>query len=56
MRKLTLSAANWSASAKTYTATVNGILADATKQSIEINPIAKADNDNAVKFGVYPTA
>lgn len=56
MRKLTLSAANWSTSAKTYTATVNGILADATKQSIEINPIAKADNDNAVKFGVYPTA
>lgn len=56
MRKLTLSAANWSTSAKTYTATVNGILEDATKQSIEINPIAKADNDNAVKFGVYPTA
>lgn len=56
MRKLTLSAANWSTSAKTYTATINGILADATKQSIEINPIAKADNDNAVKFGVYPTA
>ena len=56
MRKLTLSAANWSTSAKTYTAKVNGILADATKQSIEINPIAKADNDNAVKFGVYPTA
>lgn len=56
MRKLTLSAANWSTSAKTYTATVNGILADATKQSIEINPIAKVDNDNAVKFGVYPTA
>lgn len=56
MRKLTLSAANWSTSAKTYTATVDGILADATKQSIEINPVAKADNDNAVKFGVYPTA
>ena len=56
MRKLTLSAANWSTSAKTYTATVNGILADATKQAIDINPIAKADNDNAVKFGVYPTA
>ena len=56
MRKLTLSAANWSTSAKTYTATVNGILEDATKQSIEINPIAKIDNDNAVKFGVYPTA
>lgn len=56
MRKLTLSAANWSTSAKTYTATVNGILADATKQAIDINPVAKADNDNAVKFGVYPTA
>lgn len=56
MRKLTLSAANWSTSAKTYTATVSGILADATKQAIDINPVAKADNDNAVKFGVYPTA
>lgn len=56
MRKLTLSAANWSTSAKIYTATVNGILEDVTKQSIEINPIAKADNDNAVKFGIYPTA
>lgn len=56
MRKLTLSAANWSTSAKTYSATVNGILADATKQAIDINPVAKADNDNAVKFGVYPTA
>lgn len=56
MRKLTLSAANWSTSAKTYTATVSGILADATKQAIDINPVAKADNDNAVKFGVYPTS
>lgn len=55
MTVVTLSAAGWDASNKTQSATVNGILADETKQLIQCTP-AGASMAAAAEAGVYCSA
>lgn len=53
MTKVYLTSSAWDADTKTQTVSVEGILADETKQSIEVSPYNKEHTDLVTKYGIY---
>lgn len=53
MTKVYLAPSAWDADTKTQTVSVEGILADETKQSIEVSPYNKEHIDLVTKYGIY---
>jgi len=56
MTKVYLTPSAWDAETNTQTVSVEGILADETKQSIEVSPYNKENTDLVTKYGIYCSA